>query len=117
MLKYHCQWVLEQKKTDKQGSQSQQKLLHLKLIRGVRGFPLAYVVWNHTNVASRYGAYLYLEKEMIDRASIVDKRLNFKLSQDCLDRDYFDYQCDTFNIDFLGLSNLLKGIHRHGCTC
>ena len=50
-------------------------VLHLKLVRGVRGVPLAYVVRQHIkveHVLPGYDAYLTLEKVMIARVSIVD---------------------------------------------
>ena len=52
-----------------------------------------------SHISPRYGAYLNLDEKMIAIAPIVDKWSNFKLSQDCLERVYFDYQCDTFKID------------------
>ena len=39
-----------------------------------------------------------LDKKMIARASIVDSRMNLKLSQESLDRVYLDHQCGTFKI-------------------
>ena len=77
-------------------------VLQLKLDGEVRGDPLAYVIWHHikvSHISPRYGAYLNLDEKMIAIAPIVDKWSNFKLSQDCLERVYFDYQCDTFKID------------------
>ena len=50
-------------------------VLHFKLLRGMRGTPLVYVVWHHVKVAHilpGYGAYLNLDDEMIPRAPIVD---------------------------------------------
>ena len=76
------------------------KVLHLKLVNGMRGILLAYVVWNHIKVAHilpGYDAYLNLDNEVIAKAP-ADKRLNFRFSHDCLDRVYFDYKCDTFKI-------------------
>ena len=77
-------------------------VLDLKLIRGMRETPLAYVVWCHIKVAHilpGYGVYLNLDEEIIARAPIVDFRLNLKLNQETLDRAYLDHQCDTFKID------------------
>ena len=83
-----------------------------KLIRGVRRDLLAYVVWQHIKVSCispGYAAYLNLDKEMITRAPILEKRLDFNLSQESFDRVYFDYQCNTFKIDnALMYQNLLK---------
>ena len=75
---------------------------YLKLVRGMRGDPLAYVVQHHITVAHispRSDAYLNLNEEMITRAPIVDACANLKLNQDSLDRAYLDHQADTFMID------------------
>ena len=59
-------------------------VLHLKLLRGMRGVLLTYVVQHHTKVAyilSGYGTYLNLDKEMmVTRAPIVDKKFNSRLT-------------------------------------
>ena len=71
-------------------------------MRGMRGAPLAHVVWHHIKVAhipSESGAYLNLDEEMITRAPIVDARSNLKLNQNSLDRVYLTHQVDTFKID------------------
>ena len=50
-------------------------VLQLKLVRGVTGTPLAYVVWCHVKVAHilpGYLAYLNLDKEVIVRVHIVN---------------------------------------------
>ena len=76
--------------------------MYLKLIRGMKGTLLAYVVWHHIKVAHippGSGAYLNLDKEMITRAPIVDTKLNIRLNQDSLDRVYIDHQTDTFKVD------------------
>ena len=107
---------LEWKKTDdtkvikvdkNNGAKTKENIvLHLKLVRGVRGVPLAYVVWcnvklahilpgydaHHIKVAHispRYAAYLNLDG-IIATAPIINTKLNFKLSQDCLEIVYFD---------------------------
>ena len=49
-------------------------ILHLKLIRGMRGAPWAYVVQHNIMVAHilpGHGAYLNLDEEMIARAPIL----------------------------------------------
>ena len=77
-------------------------VLHLKLMRGMRGTPLDYVVWCHINVGhiySKYGACLDLDEEMITRAPIFDAKSNFEMTQDTLDRAYLSYQVDIFKID------------------
>ena len=77
-------------------------VLHLKLERGMRGTPLAYVVWHHakvTHIPHGCSAYVNLNKEMIARASIVDARSNLRLNQDSLDRVYLDHQADALKID------------------
>ena len=62
--------------------------LHLKLIRGMRGIQLAYVVQCHISLDM-----------MITRAPIINLRTNLKLSQESLDNIYLDHQCDTFKIN------------------
>ena len=77
-------------------------VLHLKLIRGMRGTPLAHVVQHFIKVANilhGYGAYLNLEEEMIARAPIFQLRMNLMVNQKSLNRVYLDYQCDIFKID------------------
>ena len=57
-------------------------LLHLKLIRGMRGNLLAYVVQLHIKVSHflfGYGAYLNIDKEMTARASIINSKLNLNM--------------------------------------
>ena len=52
---------------------------------------MAYVIWHHAKVAHippGYGAFLNLHEGMIA-----------KLTQDSLDRAYFNHQCDTFKIN------------------
>ena len=49
-------------------------ILHLKLVRGVRCVPLAYVIRHHikvANILTRYSTYLNLDEEMIVGASVV----------------------------------------------
>ena len=77
-------------------------MLHLKLVRGVRGVLSAYVVQHHVKVVHilpGHDSYLNIDEEMITRAPIVDGKLNYKLTQDVLDRAYPDYWCDTFKIN------------------
>ena len=77
-------------------------VLHLKLVRGMRGTPLAYVAWCHIKVAhisSGYGAYLNLDKEMIAGAHIINTKSNLKMTQKTLDRTYLSHQVDIFKID------------------
>ena len=52
-------------------------VLYPKLVRKVRGAPLAYVVWCYIkmmHISPGYDAYLNLDKEMIARAPIVDEK-------------------------------------------
>ena len=111
VLHYQHQWELKQKKTNDTEEPKFDKnnwvktveniVLHLKLIRGMRGVPLAYVVQHHIKVAHilpGYSAYLNLNKEVVARAPIVDSRLNLKLNQENLDKAYL-HQCDTFKIN------------------
>ena len=77
-------------------------VLYLKLVRGMRGTSLAYVIQCHIKVAHispGYGAYMNLDEEIIIRAPIVDAKTNLRLSQESLDKVYLDYQCDTFKIN------------------
>ena len=77
-------------------------VLHLKLMRRVRGTLLAYVVWHQIKVACIlpvYLTYLNLDDEMTARALIVNAKLNLKLTQICLNRAYLSYKCDTFKIN------------------
>ena len=70
-------------------------VLHLKLVRGLRGVLLAYVVWCHIKLAHisiGYDAYPNLDEELITRAPIVDAKLNLKMIQDSLDRVNLSYQ-------------------------
>ena len=110
-MQYQNHWELEQKKAkntevpkfDKSdwAKPMENIVLHLKLVRGVRGTLLAYFVWCHIKVAhisSGYDAYLNLDKEMIT-APIVNSKLNLKLNQELLDMVYLDYQDDMFKID------------------
>ena len=56
ILKYRHQWELQQKKTDDARVPDhwkkaiKNKVLYIKLVRGVRGVPLAYMVWYHIKV-------------------------------------------------------------------
>ena len=77
-------------------------MLHLKIVRGMRGTPLAYVVWCNIKVAHispGYSTCLNLDKEMIAKTTIVDTRSNFKMTQETLDRAYLNYQVNSFKID------------------
>ena len=77
-------------------------VMYLKLMRGMRGVPLAYVVRCHVKVARIFpgsGTYLNLDEEMIARTLIVDASSNLRFNQDSLDRVYVDHQADTFKVD------------------
>ena len=59
-------------------------VLHLMLIRGVRGALLAYVVGCHIKVAHispGYGTNSNLDEEMIAKAPIVEVKLSLKMNQ------------------------------------
>ena len=76
-------------------------VLHLKLVSGMRGALVTYVVWCNVNIAHimpGYGAYLNLDEEMIARSSIIDAKSNLKMTQEMLDRAYLSHQVDTFKI-------------------
>ena len=63
-------------------------VMYLKLVRGMRGTPLAYVVWYYVKLAHIspvFGAYLNFDEEIIARALIVNVRSNLRLSHDSLD--------------------------------
>ena len=88
-------------------------VMYLKLMRGMREVPLAYVVQGHIKIAHitpGSGTYLNLDEEMITRAPIVDARLNLRLNQDSLDRVYLDYQCDKFKNDNAMVYQILSKI-------
>ena len=77
-------------------------VLHLKLVRGMKGTLLANLVWCHVKVAHispGYNAYLNLDEEMIARAPIVDTWSNLNMNQESLDNVYLHYQCDAFKIN------------------
>ena len=77
-------------------------VLHLKLVRGVRGVSFAYVVWRHIKVPHippEYGAFLNLDEEMIIGAPTVNEMSNLRFAQDSLYRIYFDHKHDAFKID------------------
>ena len=62
----------------------------LKLVRGMSGAPLAYVVRCHikaAHISPGSGTYLNIDKEMIARGPIVNVRLNLKLNQDTFKMD------------------------------
>ena len=85
----------------------------------MRGVLLALVVWCHVKVAHispGYGAYLNLNKEMLARASIANESFNFKLSQNSLNRVYFNYQCDIFKIDNALVYEILSKIFTYTDT-
>ena len=66
----------------------------LRLVRGVQGFPLAYVVRQHIKVAhilSGYDTYLNLDEEMVASAPIVDAKLNLKQIQDLSSKQFFSH--------------------------
>ena len=66
-------------------------VLHLKLMRGVQGVSLDYVVKQHIKVVHilpDYEADLNLDEEMIASSLMVDMESNFKMTQDCLVRAY-----------------------------
>ena len=89
-------------KVDKNWKDYGELVLHLKLVSGMRDNPLTYVVRQHikvTHILYGYHTYLNLDKEIIARDTIVDMKLNFKHSQECLDRAYASWQCYTFKFD------------------
>ena len=112
VLCYQHQWELEQKKSDdieapkvdkNNWTKTMEKIIiYLKLVRGMSGTPLTYVVQCHIKVAHippGSGAYLNFDEEVIARASIVDTRSNLRLKQDSLDRVYIEHQTDSFKVD------------------
>ena len=75
---------------------------YLKLVRGMKGVPLAYMVRQHMKVAHI--------SEMIARAPIVNICLNLKMTQDLLDRAYLVHGADTFKIDNAMVYQILSKI-------
>ena len=58
-------------------------VMYLKIMRDMKGTPLAFVIWCHGKVAHiphGSGAYLNLDEEMIARAPIVNISSNLMLS-------------------------------------
>ena len=99
VLHYQHQWKQEQKKTDNVKVPKVDKnnwakpmehiVLHIKLVRGIKGSMLAYVVWHNFKIAHILpgsDAYLNLDEDMIARAPFVDARLNLNMTQEMLDR-------------------------------
>ena len=84
VLEHQHQWKLEQKKTDSTNAPKvdnnwaktmENIVLHLKLVKGVRGSSLAFMVRHHIKVAHispGYSASFNLDEEMIPIASIID---------------------------------------------
>ena len=109
VLDYQHQLELEQKKTDdlklpkldkyNLAKTIENKVLHLRLMRGVRGVSLVYVVRQLVKVADmspEYSAFLNLDEEKIVRAQIVNIKSNLKQTQKCKDNSYVSWQCDAF---------------------
>ena len=74
VLQYMHQWDLKQKMTDGLEAPKVETMknivLHLKLMSGARGTPLAYVVWHLVSLAHilhGYSVQLTLEKMSMDR--------------------------------------------------
>ena len=77
-------------------------VMHLKLMRGMRGALLANVVRHHNkmvHIPPGSAAYLNLDEEMIARPPIIRTRSNLRLSQDLLDMVYIDHLTDIFKVD------------------
>ena len=123
VLQSQHQWELEQKKTNdseapkvdtnKWAKTMENIVLHLKLMRGMRGALLAYVVQRDVNIAHTppgYGKYLTLDKEMIARGPIIDASSNLRLNQDSLDRIHVVHQADTFKVDNAFVYQILSKI-------
>ena len=111
LLVYQHQWE-EQKKTDNLDVPKVDKndwsktmenvVLYLKIMRGVRGVLLAWVVRQHvkvTHISSWYSVNQNLGEKMIARAPITDTQLTLKLTWYCLDGAYVSCLCDTFKIN------------------
>ena len=124
VLHYQHQLELEQKKSDdieapkvdknKRAKTMENIIIYLKLMRGMRGGALAYVVQHHVKVAyipPGSGTYLNLDEEMIIRAPIVDTRSNLRLNQDSLDRVYVGHQTDTFRLTTRWCIRFLYDVH------
>ena len=71
-------------------------VLHLSLMEGVWGAPVAYVVRQLVKVvhiSPKYDAYLKIDEELIARAPIIDTKSNIKRIQDGLDRKVISLPC------------------------
>ena len=76
--------------------------LHLKLVQGVWGVPLAYVVRQHVkvmHVSPGYDFDLNFDKGIIAKDPTVDDKSNLKMTQDSLNRAYVSWHYNTFKID------------------
>ena len=88
-------------------------VLHLKLMREVRGISLASVVSQHVKMAHvlpGYHAYLNLDKEVIARVPIVNAKSNLKQTQECLDNAHVSWKCDIFKINNALVYHILSKI-------
>ena len=103
LIHYQHQWELEQKKSydieapkvDRNNwvKTMENIVTYLKLVKGMRGTQLTYVVLCNVKVAHispGSKAYLNLHK---------DANSNLMMSQDTLDRVYLNHQADTFKIN------------------
>ena len=83
-------------------------ILHLKLLRGVRGVLLAYAVRQNIKIAhisSGHVSYLNLDKDMIAKS-------NPNQTMECLDKAYASLQCDTFKINNALVYHILSKIFK-----
>ena len=123
VLQYQHQWELEQRKTVEAEAPKVDEnnwvktmediVLHLKLVRGLRGTLLAFVIQCHVKVAhisAGYCAYLNLNDEMIARAPIINAKSNRKMTQETLNRAYLSYQVDTFKINNVLVHQILSKV-------
>ena len=107
VLKYQHQWELEQNKLDTTKASKVDKnswaksmdniVLHLKLMRLMSVFLLAYVVRCHIKVTSippGHDAYINLDENMFNAAPIFDAKLNLRMTQITLVRVYINFQCN-----------------------
>ena len=123
VLQYQHQWELEQKKTDDLNVPKLDKsnwtktmkaiVLYLRLLRGVQGVPMAYVVRQHIIVAHilpGYDTQSNLDNNMIARAPIIDTKSDLKMTQDGLNKTYVSWQCDTIKVDNALVHQILSKI-------
>ena len=80
-------------------------VIHLKLVKGVRGVQLEYMFRQHGKMAYMSPEY---DEEIISWVCIVNTKLNLKQTQDSQDRAYVIWHCDTFIKDNASVYHILS---------